>query len=141
MGEGVNGFTKNDTIVAYGYIKNYGGTIEMASHKADGTNNTFVYAVSVVDSCAAGHTFKDATCTAPKICTVCDTTEGETIDHTYVNGKCSVCGADEPTGDDPVATGFYLKSEYGGTTYYFAGTASSGISLHMCNRRRENVSK
>ena len=97
MGEGVNGFTKNDTIVAYGYIKNYGGTIEMASHKADGTNNTFVYAVSVVDSCAAGHTFKDATCTAPKTCKVCGATEGDVTDHNYVNGSCSVCGAAQPS--------------------------------------------
>ena len=126
MGEGITGFTKTDTITAYGYIKNYSGTIEMASHKADGTNNTFVYAVAVVDSCAAGHDFADATCTAPKTCKVCDTTEGEPAEHVYVNGKC-VCGKDEPTGEEPVAQGFYLKSVYSGTTYYFAGTAASGM--------------
>ena len=43
-----------------------------------------------------GHTWTDATCTAPKTCSVCGATEGEVGEHTYVEGVCSVCGAAEP---------------------------------------------
>ena len=93
MGTGITGFTKTDVIVAYGYIQNYGGdTVEMTGKSGD-----YPYALAVVDSCAAGHDFTDATCTTPKTCKVCDTTEGEVLPHEYVNGVCS-CGAKEPTG-------------------------------------------
>ena len=43
----------------------------------------------------------DATCTAPKTCSVCKATEGEALGHTWVNATCttpktcSVCGATE----------------------------------------------
>ena len=41
------------------------------------------------------HTWVDATCVAPKTCSVCGETEGEpTGEHTYdANGVCTVCGA------------------------------------------------
>ena len=42
LGDGINGFKVGDVIVAKGYVKNYGGTIEMASN-----NGTYVYAISV----------------------------------------------------------------------------------------------
>ena len=42
MGEGITGFKVGDTITAYGYIKNYQGTIEMATH-----NSVYVYVVKV----------------------------------------------------------------------------------------------
>ena len=38
-----------------------------------------------------GHSFTDATCTAPKICTVCNTTEGSPLGHEYVDGECTRC--------------------------------------------------
>ena len=47
------------------------------------------------------HTFADATCTAPKTCSVCGATEGEALDHTFANATCqapktcTVCGATE----------------------------------------------
>ena len=88
MGEGVTGFEVGDIIIAYGYIKNYYGVIEMASN-----NGKYVYAVSAVDPCADGHHYLDATCTEPKTCKYCKVTEGETIDHNYVNSVCTVCGA------------------------------------------------
>jgi len=48
------------------------------------------------DNCQQnGHTWTDATCTAPKTCSVCGATEGEVGDHSYVEGVCSVCGAAE----------------------------------------------
>lgn len=43
MGEGVSGFKVGDTITAYGYIKNYNGTIEMATYEG----SVYVYAVKV----------------------------------------------------------------------------------------------
>ena len=43
MGDGINGFAVGDTITAYGYIKNYQGTIEMATYNG----STYVYVVKV----------------------------------------------------------------------------------------------
>ena len=44
------------------------------------------------------HSFADATCTAPKTCTVCGVTEGEADPnaHSYVDGYCSGCRKMEP---------------------------------------------
>ena len=41
---------------------------------------------------ALSHDFADATCTAPKTCSVCGATEGEALGHTFVNSICA-CGA------------------------------------------------
>ena len=43
MGDGINGFEVGDTITAYGYIKNYYGTIEMATYN----KTVYVYVVKV----------------------------------------------------------------------------------------------
>ena len=41
-------------------------------------------------------TYTDATCAAPATCTVCGTAKDDVLaDHNYVNGACSVCGAQE----------------------------------------------
>ena len=40
------------------------------------------------------HTWVDATCTAPKTCSICAATEGTPIDHVYVDGVCA-CGKEE----------------------------------------------
>jgi hypothetical protein len=42
-----------------------------------------------------GHIMNDATCQAPKTCSVCGETEGEVADHTFVEGVCTVCGTAE----------------------------------------------
>lgn len=48
-----------------------------------------------------GHSFADATCTAPKICTVCNATEGEPHGHVFYNATCTApktchyCGVTE----------------------------------------------
>lgn len=39
---------------------------------------------------AKGHTFADATCKAPKTC-ACGATEGDVVDHVFVEGKCKWC--------------------------------------------------
>ena len=38
------------------------------------------------------HDWADATCKAPKTCVLCDLTEGDVIDHVYVDGVCTGCG-------------------------------------------------
>lgn len=43
MSDGITGFAVGDTIVAYGYIKNYSGTIEMATYNS----SVYVYVVKV----------------------------------------------------------------------------------------------
>ena len=42
----------------------------------------------------AAHTWVDATCTSAKYCSVCFTTEGEKLAHSYTDGKCA-CGVAE----------------------------------------------
>ena len=38
------------------------------------------------------HTYADATCTSPKTCIYCGATEGEPLEHVYVDGSCQYCG-------------------------------------------------
>lgn len=38
------------------------------------------------------HKYSDATCSAPKTCSVCGKTDGKAKAHTYEGGKCTVCG-------------------------------------------------
>lgn len=40
-----------------------------------------------------GHDFADATCTAPKTCATCGATDGKALGHDYKEGKCARCGA------------------------------------------------
>ena len=42
------------------------------------------------------HTWADATCKVAKTCTICGKTEGEPLEHTYVDGACTGCGKAEP---------------------------------------------
>ena len=46
---------------------------------------------------ALGHSWTDATCTAPKTCTVCHITEGDIAAHNYQNGACVDCKAADPS--------------------------------------------
>ena len=59
MGDGISGFKVGDTITAYGYIKNYNGTIEMATYN----NSVYVYAVKVevADTDTTEHLYTDFT--------------------------------------------------------------------------------
>ncbi len=51
---------------------------------------------------ALDHSFKAATCEAPKTCSACGAIEGDALGHNYVNGVCSNCGATNPA--PPVET-------------------------------------
>ncbi len=37
------------------------------------------------------HSWKDATCSTPKICKTCSATTGSVLDHNYIDGSCSYC--------------------------------------------------
>ncbi len=43
------------------------------------------------DGKALGHNWQAATCKSAKTCNICGATEGDKGDHTYSNGKCTVC--------------------------------------------------
>lgn len=59
MGDGINGFKVGDTITAYGYIKNYSGTIEMATY--NGSVYVYVVKVEVSDEDTDEHLYTDFT--------------------------------------------------------------------------------
>lgn len=61
------------------------------------------------------HIWADATCKVAKTCTICGKTEGEPLEHTYVDGACTGCGKAEP------AQGAVITS-----TEIFAGLTASG---------------
>ena len=50
-----------------------------------------------VDYAPLGHTMQDATCTAPKTCTVCGATDGPPLGHSYTDDKCTRCGLEKPS--------------------------------------------
>ena len=41
------------------------------------------------------HSWKAATCTVPKTCTKCNVTEGNALGHSYEDGSCKTCGAED----------------------------------------------
>ncbi len=45
---------------------------------------------------AWGHKWNMPTCTTPKTCSVCNTTEGEPYGHTFENGACIDCNEEDP---------------------------------------------
>ena len=56
-------------------------------------------------ACAHEHTWQEATCTTPKICTECDEIEGDVLEHTWVEATCveaKTCGACGETEGEPL---------------------------------------
>ena len=84
---------KGDVITVTGEMATYGGSRQIAA----GATAEIISAHTCTE-------FTDATCTAPKTCTLCGKTEGTALNHTYVDGTCTGCGAIEPSGDQTVAT-------------------------------------
>lgn len=56
--------------------------------------------------CTCKHEWSEATCTEPKICSLCGITEGTATGHNYVNGYCTECGAEDPNYVNPNMIGF-----------------------------------
>ena len=42
------------------------------------------------------HTFADADCTTAKTCTVCGLTDGSALGHSFLDGACTDCSAEDP---------------------------------------------
>lgn len=67
------------------------------------------------------HSFIDATCVSPKVCSECGVTEGVARGHSYSSGSCVYCGVSDPN---------YVYSEMvwiptkGGTKYHIKSTCS-----------------
>lgn len=58
-----------------------------AEYKCSMCSDTYIEEIA-----AKGHTWKEATCTAPKTCNECKLTKGDELGHNYVNRTCSRCG-------------------------------------------------
>ena len=43
-----------------------------------------------------GHSYTDATCTSPKRCLICNSTQGSSLGHSFSGGLCSRCGEKDP---------------------------------------------
>lgn len=78
---------------------------------------------------ALGHTWKNATCQAPKTCTVCGATEGGKGDHTFVDGICSVCGTSNLA--DPRAKLARGKEYFGLGSFSVSGNELIGNALQF----------
>lgn len=74
-----------DVITVEGVITVYNSTNQIAQY-------TSTVTIDVAHVCSS---FNEATCTAPKTCTLCGKTEGSVIAHNYVDGACTMCGAQE----------------------------------------------
>ena len=87
------------------------------------------------------HAWVDATCTAPKTCSVCKATEGTPLQHKYSNNECEYCGSQDPaytelllgasiysdlldSAADVESVGNYISR-----AWYFAIYEADGISL------------
>ena len=105
-----------DTVVLYGPLGTFNSTPQM--------KNATLIAFSHVE---CEHVWADATCEAPKTCTLCGATEGELGDHTYTDNICSVCGMEDPTAFD-YSGNYYIAALRNGTYQYMTsdlGTASN----------------
>lgn len=81
----------------------------------------------------ADHSWEAATCTAPKTCAICKKTTGSTIAHDYVNGTCKVCGKEDPS--DPKNITVWIPTN-GGTKYH----TNSGCS-NMLNPEQTTLDR
>ncbi len=93
------------------------------------------------DPCEAnGHTWVDATCTEPKTCSVCGETEGEPLDHKWLENTpnlqqpktCEICGATE---------GEPLEAKHEGMRFVEADTETDMNMILDGNPDKTNVAK
>jgi hypothetical protein len=88
------------------------------------------------------HSWIEASCIAPKTCSVCAITEGEIIEHSMVNSVCKVCGYEDPiykerkTGeaifDELLSIGAAAEriANYVDDAWYFYIYESNDIGIH-----------
>ena len=82
---------KGDTITVYTAIGKYSDKAQMKN-------------AWVTEHTAHECDYTDATCEAPKTCKLCGVTDGEALEHNYVDGTCTGCGASESVADVNTAT-------------------------------------
>ena len=70
-------------------------TAEPVSSKTEETSSKKPISNTSSKTNSHTHSFKAATCTAPKTCS-CGATEGNALGHAYKDGKCSRCGTADP---------------------------------------------
>ena len=73
----------------------YAGTEEAWNAITKGSDwdlDTGAYQIVYSALCQNGHSWTDATCTAPKQCVNCGLTEGDALGHNFVDGNCTICG-------------------------------------------------
>ncbi|MBQ4102788.1 MAG: hypothetical protein IJC85_07915 [Oscillospiraceae bacterium] len=107
-----NGFVKTNATVDFEIAETVDTTVDTAAiltKAKDASEKTakdenIIIAVEIVNdektesessTSAHQHSYANATCTEPKKCS-CGATEGSALGHEYVNGKCTVCSAEDP---------------------------------------------
>ena len=94
---GVNAFRNNEILAEI----RYAGTEQMWNAISFGNYwdlNAGKYTIYYSIYCEKGHSWTDATCIAPKQCVNCGLTEGDKLDHDYVDGICTGCGRADVNG-------------------------------------------
>lgn len=60
-----------------------------------------------------GHRFSDATCTEARICKACGIENGQALGHSYQDGICTRCGAEDPQSPKEVTFTVTIRSDKG----------------------------
>lgn len=91
---------------------------------------------------AEGHSYSEATCTAPKTCAVCRATEGKALGHSYQqNGLCQRCGRKDPNNKEGETTFTVtlrsVKGEAipGVTVHIYLGTSTTPLGSGVTNQK------
>ena len=90
------------------------------------------FLTAIVPSATCTHDWTDANCTTPKTCTLCGTTEGESLGHDWKDETCTVPSTCVRCG---ITLGTALGHNYGDWVIVREATASSiGIHEKTCSR-------
>lgn len=77
---------------------------------------------------AKGHSWKSATCTSAKACSSCGAKSGSALGHSYSNGKCTRCSA-----NDPNSSKKYGQGQTWTVNNKFAIKITSVVEHYMCS--------
>ena len=133
-------FTKGDIVVVYGYVMNYensdGTTIlEFTSQTIDGTK-VYPEAVSVVDTCANGHSYSDGACDATSICSVCGAAKG---DHSYDEGVVTTAATCLAVGVKTYTCACTATKTEDVAKLEHSYTGEGGVCVNGCGLTEENA--
>ncbi len=134
----VCGEASTDKTFTYGsksaHTKNTGTVTTKATCESAGvkTYNCTVCGIAKTEAVAktSTHSYKDATCTAPKTCSVCKATSGKALGHDYAKATCTKAKTCKLCGKE---SGDALGHDYE-TEYKKATTEVNGKSWKECTR-------